>query len=107
MILKQVQLHTPLFLGRTNLSEKLDSQARSGLRLEYKKDEGLVYVTFNGETGLIPVSAVSCMIAEAEPQTIARTPINLNINRPAIKTEITAQVSTPTSHVFEPGQGKS
>lgn len=101
MKLKQVQLHTPLFLGRTNLGDKLDSMSKQGLFLTYVPDEQMVYVEFNGETGMIHVSGTSCLVAmTGPPAKIAPQP---KISRQPAK----AQVSTPQGDLLTPGQGRT
>jgi hypothetical protein len=102
MKLRSIQLHTPLFLGRTNLGDKLDTSKREGLAIEFRPAEQMVYVTFNAETGMIPSSGISCMIPD-EPQAILTAP------KPQLKSKqaITAQVSTPQGDLMTPGKGRT
>jgi hypothetical protein len=94
MKLKRLQLHTPVFLGNTNLGDRLDIDKRAGTKLEYDEKAQLVIITFNNERGLIPLSAVAVMI----PATVNDS--KLVVAKPA-SVPVKAQVSTPTSHVFE------
>jgi hypothetical protein len=92
--LKRLQLHSPLFVGRTNLKDNLDSMMRQDLKLEYDRESQEVRVTFNGETAIIPTSAVAAMV----PFTLI-TP-EPKPEPPKAKHPIKAQISTPTGHVF-------
>jgi len=103
MELKYVILHTPLFLAGANLSDKLDIRKRSGLSMDYDKKDGDLKVYYQPpnhekEMAIVPLSNVAAMIP-ADP--VRET----QVKKPEAKGPIKAQVSTPTSHVFE-GEGK-
>jgi hypothetical protein len=98
--ISQLQLHTPLFLGRTNLGDKLKTSERAGLAISYNEGDQFVKIQFNGENGLIPLSSVAAIIPETNV-------IAMPKKTGAIKQPVNAQVSSPTGHVFEgPGKGQ-
>ena len=101
MKIKWAELHTPLFLGGTNLQSKLDPHKRTGLEMEYDRSEKELIVRWNGETAIIPTTNVASMI-EGEVAARGKTE---SVTPPS---KITAQVSTPQDHVFAgAGHGKT
>lgn len=125
-----VELHTPLFLAGTNLSNKLDTRGsrKQGLVLRYSENEEMLYVYYNRKMARVPLNNVASMTDDMdteppalasktapEPKTnvVARAqptdPVAARkehmkavIKPPAQKP--TAQVSGPTHHVFA-GEG--
>lgn len=98
--IKRAELHTPLFLGGTNLQTKLDPAKRHGLRLTWDTEERTLFVLWNGEVGEIPEANVAVRVRG--------TSAPVSVITPAQKVPIDAQVSTPHSHVHAgPGQGKT
>lgn len=101
IVLAEAQLHKTLFLGKTNLGETLRVEARAGLELTYSTDEGMLYVTYKGETGMVPTSGIACMI----PKESRVAPIAPKI---VVSTKpFKAQVSTPQGDLMTPGEGKT
>lgn len=97
------QLHTPLFLAGTNLSEKLDTRdlKRRGLALHFDENKRRLIVQYNGRTANIPEGNVASFVLpdpNAKEKVIPVRPVG----------QISAQVSSPQDHVFGgPGKGKS
>jgi hypothetical protein len=107
MLLKYVELHSPLFLAGTNLQMKLDIEKRRGLVMEYDRQEKELKVTWNGDTAYLPCTSVFSMVpvTMTKVTNIDPTPDHekRGPGRPA-----KAQVSTPQDHVFAgPGFGKT
>jgi hypothetical protein len=121
--LKFAELHTPLFLAGTNLGLKLNPRERKGLEIEYDRAEKELWVHWNGGMAIVPSTNVASMtLWQADAALLTTDKIGLDsgaailgardvevVPLPLItKTKVSAQVSTPTSHVFEgPGAGKS
>jgi hypothetical protein len=93
---KFAELHSPLFLGGTNLQLKLDPTRRTGITMQYDRTEKELLVTWNNETAIVPVSNVASMVLGEVKAKGAPVP------PPAA---IKAQVDSPQSHVFG-GEGK-
>ena len=94
--LKFAELHTALFLCGKNHGMKLDPTKQMGLSLIYDRGEKELLVGWSGQEAIIPLSNVVSMTAgepKRKPAVVQNAPV-----RP------TAQVSTPTSHVFA-GEG--
>ena len=97
-------LHTPLFLGGKNLSDKLDGHQRKELEMVYDKKEMELVVTWNKKTARIPSTNVAYYIpGDPEDRKIA------GVHHPMVAgTSANAQVETPMSHVHAgPGAGKT
>lgn len=98
------ELHTPLFLGGRNFGLKLDNNKFTGLELVYDQTEKELWITNGGKTAIIPTSNVVSMtpapilLEEVLPQAKAVSQSNLPPEK--FKTNLSSQVSTPTSHVF-------
>jgi hypothetical protein len=119
MNLRFVELHTPLFVGGTNLGAKLDSRKRTGLRLvrDFKNQE--LIVIWNQELSQIPWNSnVANSIAfKKDQEKILETLIPAEINvlpyaaqqsHPMTAGIGSAQVETPFGHVHAgPGKGKT
>lgn len=101
------ELHTPLFLGGTNLSQKLDPNKRTGLILKYDDDKRRLIVQWNNKTANIPEANVASYVeGKIEPKKIATVAKDAMVGSAPHK--FTAQVTTPQAHVFAgPGGGKS
>jgi hypothetical protein len=97
--IKFAELHSPLFLGGTNLQLKLDPARRTGIQMVYDQIEKELLVTWNNETAIVPTSNVASMVVgEAKVRSLPTPPPK----------KIEAQVETPQSHVFGgEGKGKS
>jgi len=66
MDLKFVELHSPLFIKGLNkvgynLGVKLDPSAKPGLTIEFDEEKHMLFVTFQGQTALVPLSNVLSM----------------------------------------------
>jgi len=100
MNIKWAELHNPLFLGGTNLQLKLDPAKRTGLKMEYNRNDKELLVTWNNQTAIVPISNVASMVpgeVEAKPAPA-----------PAPAHRIVAQVDHPTLHAHKgPGYGKT
>ena len=97
-------LHTPLFLGGKNLSDKLDGHMRKELHMVYDKQEMELVVTWNNKTARIPSTNVAYYIpGEPEDRKIE------GVSHPMVAgSSASAQVETPMSHVHAgPGAGKT
>ncbi len=100
MKLSFLHTHTNLFVGRKNMPEKIKSFEIKDIEMSYDAKNGLVLVTYNGETALVPLSNVAAMIAE--PAEAKKQPPLKVATQP-----VEAQVSSPSSHVFAgPGKGQ-
>jgi hypothetical protein len=100
--LKFAELHAPLFLAGTNLQLKLDPTRRTGLKLVYDRAEKELLVTWQNQLAIVPVGNVASMtpagveVAKPEPMVVVEK----------ARPRVTAQVSTPQSHVHAgPGHG--
>lgn len=99
---KSAQLHAPIFVGGKNLSDNLRTEKNEGLVMHYDRKEQELHVTWAGETGFMPASNIKLMVAA---ETVKVAPVESTLK---IKTEMTAQVETPQSHVFAgAGAGKT
>lgn len=100
--IKWAELHSPIFVGGTNLSAKLDPTKRTGLRMEYDEDLRHLYVTWNNATARIPEPSILSMIEGATKEDKPK-PSPVQGGKP-----IKAQVSTPQDHVHAGmGAGKT
>lgn len=117
------ELHTPLFLGGKNLGLKLSNTPLTNLDLVYDQIEKELWVTYNGKIGIIPTSNVVSMT----PHTVSLIKndeelCGVEVEKPKEPKPLhpmkrpkkiqghdysDAQVSTPTSHVFGEGPGKT
>lgn len=114
--LKFAELHTPLFLAGTNFGVKLDN-VRRPIDLIYDRKEKELILHYNGQIAIIPASNVATMTPthpgemaalywpeqvhakeqeHKQPQMAVPTPPIVKRSPGRQK----AQVSTPTSHVF-------
>ncbi len=106
MNLKLAQLHTPIFVGGKNLTDRLDPFILKGLEVKYFRSEKELHVTWNGETAMVPITNVKNMIPQdgknvpmPEPTVVAPMKIQTNLS---------AQVDSPMGHVHAgPGAGKT
>jgi hypothetical protein len=120
--LKFAELQTPLFFNGINFGCKLDTEKRAGLQLYVGYIDlfkcTIMVATFKGMASLVFQPNMVAAIPEdsapfiamlksdiasnvvspqiQQPIAVAPTPITRKPGRPS------AQVSTPTSHVFEP-----
>lgn len=94
-------LHTPLFLGGTNLGDKLDPNKRTGLSLVFDEDRKRLIVGWNNKEANVPeANCASWVEGTVKPKSGV-------YQAPSGKT-VTAQVSSPTDHVFAGhGSGKT
>lgn len=90
------ELHTPLFLGGRNFGLKLDNDKFSGLGLVYDQTEKELWITNEGKTAIVPTSNVVSMTPAPKAKAVSQS----NLPPEKFKTNLSAQVSTPTSHVF-------
>lgn len=106
--LEFVELHTPLFFGGINFGTKLDPTKRTTMRLVYDRTEKELWVYNKDKYTIVPRENVANM-----------TPIDQTRNTPKFESpketvvqprapgRPKAQVSTPTSHVFADGPGRT
>lgn len=95
--IKFAELHAPLFLAGTNLQMKLDPTKRVGLKLIYDRGEKELIVQWNGHEAIVPISNVASMTAKTVELI---KPVPTAPHPELARGKITAQVSTPQSHVF-------
>lgn len=97
------ELHSPLFLGGTNHGMKLGDAYKKGHVLVYDRAEKELVVTdAKGNEAIIPLTNVACMWPRKEAK-----PISIEKALPQATARASAQVSSPTDHVFAgPGKGK-
>lgn len=101
MELKFVELHSPMFLSKTNLGLKLDPGKRQGMRLEYHREHQELHVHLNDQMAIVPLTNVVSMAPGKPERPLAQFthPMVVNIG--------SAQVETPQGHVHAgPGKGK-
>lgn len=123
--LSYAELHTPIIVGGKNLNLKLDTVKLTGLKLLYDRAEKELLVTYNNVTAIVPSPTVIQMIPAGQGKPVAQEtglsesllaqaepPTQEQKEKQAAQAAIQkaaglgkAQVSTPTSHVFE-GVGK-
>jgi hypothetical protein len=130
------ELHNALFLGQANLQLKLDPKRRSGLVLQYDRDEKELLVYFGGELAIVPASNISSLTPK-DPTVLGpvpgviRAPILTptrivsdlkesraidqkdsvlatqdTISRVGKLKQASAQIATPASHVHSDAPGK-
>lgn len=102
-----VELVGDLFLAGTNMGHKLGvGSARSQVKLMYDRSQRELSVTYGGKTAKLPITSVFSW----QPKLPELAPMGWDPEKdPSIKppTKIKAQVSSPTSHVFGEGPGKT
>lgn len=64
--IKFAELHTMIFVGGRSLGPKLAPAMKSGLKLVYDRTEKELLVTIDGETAIVPVGNLACMIPVPE-----------------------------------------
>jgi hypothetical protein len=97
-------LHAPHFhLSGANLTDKLDTRSRAGMKLEWEDERRRLYVTWQGCEMMVPEANVKALAFHAPKK------INPVTTPPStLEGRKSAQVSTPQSHVFAGvGHGKS
>ena len=96
-------LHSTLFLGGKNHSDKLDSYRYPELKMVYDRAEKELIVTYRGKVAIVPSTNVAYYHpgpAEERQPLSASHPMVANASH-------TAQVETPFGHVHAgPGKGK-
>lgn len=111
------EFHIPIFLGGINWGQKLfKKQSKGVLKLTYDRAEKEVIIehgkfvvivpTASNVAVMAPASAVEEVKKEPAPVIEPQAVIKRGPGRPAI-TQPNAQVSTPHSHVFAQGPGKT
>lgn len=108
--LKFAELQTPLFFHGINHGVKLD-QTKNPKKLLWDDVLDKLLVIFKDQVAVIPMGNVASMtlkdttIYEATTETTKETaptkPVNTPVTAATRKPRPSAQVSTPTSHVFE------
>lgn len=98
------ELHDTIFVGGHNLTNKLDTRAKAGLKLEYDKKEKELIVTWNKVTSHVPSTNIKHYI----PGPAADRRIVQSAHPMVASVSGTAQVETPMSHVHAGhGHGKT
>lgn len=114
LTLEFAELHTPLFLGGKNHGLKLMSKKVGDPLLVHDDKKDKLYVLHGGFLAIIPVSNVVSMTPKEPGDLIGElVAIEAEPVAPQVQTKPTgthqkvqsAQVSTPTSHVFGEGPG--
>lgn len=99
--IKWTELHNPLFLGGCNLGIRLDPKVRHGLVMEWDEDKRSLYITYNKDITRVTETGIFHM-KEGHIDSKEEGVVFPPLGKP-----VTAQVSTPQSHVFEGvGAGK-
>lgn len=96
--LEFAELHSPLFFLGKNFGLKLDNNKFRGIKLSYDRDASWLVVGWDNRVTYVPSTNVVNM-----------TPVDTSKPKAAPKAaeKMTAQVSSPTDHVFAgPGGGK-
>ncbi len=107
--LDSAELHSPLFLGGKNHQLKLAATERTGVKLVYDRAEKELLVSWRcplgkDHLGIVPLSNVAVMCPAKEDAEATKLQAKVE---PVILHKHTAQVSSPTDHVFAgPGKGK-
>jgi len=106
--LKYVILHTPLFLGGTNLQDKIEKVKRTGIQMVYNRETQELFIKWNNEIAIIPTSNIASMIptnpADAGMPVAPVVAVAPKVPKPAVVGKVKAQVSDPTRDpVFGPG----
>jgi len=105
--LEFAELHTALFLGGKNHGLKLHNVRPGDPELIYDRAEKELWISHNNKVAIIPLSNVVSMtptIESLKPQPEAQEPVVQTVKTAKFQKTISAQVSTPTSHVFR-GEG--
>lgn len=103
--IKTAYLHNTFLLSGKNFGPTIESEKITGIDMVYDQIEKELWLTYKGITGFAPSTNVSFLVPlqtalenvlQSEPPTIQS------------RAKKTAQVSTPTGHVFEgPGHGQT
>jgi hypothetical protein len=96
--LERVELHSPFFMGSTNMGDHLP-KLKQGVELVYDDELDMLLISYEGRTAWMPIGNVKCM--HPPPAVAVVKPIEPTNPNVAIK----AQVATPQDHVFA-GAGK-
>lgn len=97
-------LHNALFLGGTNLGQKLDTHHRPDLKMVYDRAEKELIVTFRGKTSYVP----STNVASYQPGPADDRKILQSATLSTLGSSRNAQVESPMSHVHAGyGHGKT
>lgn len=101
--LEFAELHTPLFFLGKNFGLKLDPKKLAGLKLVFDEEKDKLHVHWSGRHSIIPIANVAAMTPFPEPVPVKEEPKRadpemVRRGRPS------AQVATPTGHVFA-GEG--
>lgn len=95
------ELHSPLFHAGRNHGTKLETDKRPDLKLEYDEDKKELRVLYNHRVSRLPCTSVHSMEEKASIVKADVKPV-INEHRTEDKSKrSSAQVSTPTSHVFK------
>lgn len=106
--LEFVALRDPLFHAGKNFGQKIESKKPGDAELIYYEDSQMLHITHNGKTSWVHVTSTSSM-TPALVQEVAAEPANTVQTAKTGKHQKvqSAQVHTPTSHVFGEGPGHS
>lgn len=108
------ELHAPLFLAGKNFGMKLDHKKHAGIKLLYNDDSKFLEVGWTNSAGdhdaWVPLSNVASMTPDKRQPQVSAKPSAIEqaakAGQMAAKAIISAQVSTPQSHVHAgPGHG--
>lgn len=107
------ELHAPIFLAGTNLSQKLDPAKRQGLSMVYDEDKRHLYVTYNNgkgtkQTARVPETSVLSLIEAEKSPVVVGAGKQEQVSAAPVFNPNAAQVDSPTAHVFGgPGKGQT
>lgn len=100
------ELHSPLFFLGKNFGMKLDHAKYPEITLTYDSDPDWLVVGWKGRVTFVPTPNVANMTPR-EKKGAAKV-AELKPGRVVVEPSLSAQVETPTSHVFAgEGKGKS
>lgn len=99
--IEHAQLSQGLFLGNTNLTEKLDSKQRPALSMQLDDQTWMLHVCLKTPSGEHRSIVKDWMCVNLPTDNV----VPIESAHPVIQNKIDAQVSTPQSHVFA-GEGK-
>lgn len=100
------QLHSPIFVGGKNFSDKLQPLLIAGLQINYDRKEKELLIDYKGIKAIVPATNIVSMTPMTEE--IKKGAVEAPVLIPVAVNKVTAQYESPMSHVFAgPGAGKT